>query len=562
MPSPTPHEEPHTGGDSVVDVLERAGVEVVFGIPSVHNLPIYDALARRGTIRAITVRHEQSAAAAADGYARATGRLGVFLTSTGPGAANAMGGLLEAFVSGSPVLHLTGQVETAHLDGGRGFIHEVPAQPAMLGSLSKAVLRAGSAASIAATVAEAIALAQRAPQGPVSVELPIDLQYETTEPDEVLLPEESQPGPLTLALEEAAELIARSARPLVWAGGGAVAAHAEAEVAQLVRRLSAGLLTSPNARGILPEDDPLCLGNLPWDPDVRRLVADADLLIGIGTRYQGPNTENWKMALPSRIVQIDVVPEVPGRNYPATVALAGDARHVLDHLSGQLDFLGGEPSTEPGWAERVAETSRAARGRLRSSLGGHEALLDALSDLLTDETVVVKDSTIPAYTWGNRLLPVRRTRTAIMPNGFAIGLGLAHALGVAAATPPRPVIAMVGDGGVMLGATELATLAAEQLGVTVIVFNDGGYGILRNIQDRQYGRQIGVDLGRPDFCGLARALGVEAERVDDAAGFASAVARGLAEPRPYLVEVDLSAIEPMRRPYTGTSRPPDGATKA
>ncbi|MGA8681161.1 MAG: thiamine pyrophosphate-binding protein, partial [Acidimicrobiales bacterium] len=174
----------HTGGDAVIDVLEQAGVSVVFGIPSVHNLPVYDSLRRRRTIRAITVRHEQAAAGAADAYARVTGKLGVFITSTGPGAANAMGGLLEAFVSGSPVLHLTGQVETRYLDAGRGFIHEVPDQPAMLASLSKSVYRAESVDDIAAVVATAISEVVSAPQGPVSLELPIDLQYAEAAPME------------------------------------------------------------------------------------------------------------------------------------------------------------------------------------------------------------------------------------------------------------------------------------------------------------------------------------------------------------------------------------------
>ena len=146
-----------TGGDAVVDALVHAGVEVVFGIPSVHNLPIYDAIRRDGRIRAVTVRHEQGAAGAADGYARTTGRLGVFITSTGPGAANAMGGQLEAFVSSSPVLHLTGQIDSRFLDLGKGFIHEVPDQPAMLASLSKAVHRPASPDGIGAAVASAAA---------------------------------------------------------------------------------------------------------------------------------------------------------------------------------------------------------------------------------------------------------------------------------------------------------------------------------------------------------------------------------------------------------------------
>jgi acetolactate synthase-1/2/3 large subunit len=566
----------HTGGDAVVDVLEQAGVEVVFGIPSVHNLPIYDALRRRGGIRVITVRHEQGAAGAADAYARVTGSLGVFLTSTGPGAANAMGGLLEAFVSGSPVLHITGQVETRYLDENRGFIHEVPNQPAMLGSLSKAVHRAGTADEIAAVVAGAISQALSAPRGPVSVELPIDLQYADAAvvphdalarliaPIEVVAPDPGELGP-------AVELIRSSRRPLMWVGGGAVSAGAEAEVGELAHRIGAGVITSPNGRGVLPEDDALVIGNLSWDPDVRSLCRDADLLVAIGTRYQGPNTENWNMALPTEIVQIDVDPGRPGRSYQARAAVRGDAKRVL---AGMLAALGHEGATgaEGGWRERISEATAAARSRLRHVIGAQEGLLDELAAAVGRDTVVVKDATIPAYTWGNRLLPVWRSRTAVMPNGFAIGLGLAHALGAGAAASraadgarPEPVVLMVGDGGLMLTLPELATLAAERLPVVVIVFCDGGYGILRNIQDKQYGEgsgRIGVELGAPDFVVAARALGVGGERVGTADGFGAAVRSARSAGEPYLIEVDMSAIGPMSRPYTGTSRPPVDPVKA
>jgi acetolactate synthase-1/2/3 large subunit len=556
----------HDGGDAVVDALEWAGVDVVFGIPSVHNLPVYDALRRRGRPRSITVRHEQSAAAAADGYARVSGRLGVCLTSTGPGAANAMGGLLEAYLSGTPVLHLTGQIETQHLGGGRGFIHEVPRQPEMLLAASKRVLRAPAADAISATVAEAVELALAAPQGPVSVELPIDLQYADAAPDASLQGRREVGQPATepsASWEHAVEAIAASRAPLIWAGGGVVRAGAEAEVAELARRIGAGVLTTPNARGLLPEDDPLCIGNLPWDPTVRELVRQADLLIGIGTRYQGPNTENWKMELPANLVQIDVDPAIPGRSYRAAIEVAGDAKQVLSFILGHLDTTR-QPAfrPDPAWLERIASAAGVARERLRQSIGAQADLLDELSALLDEGTVVVKDSTIPAYTWGNRLLPVRRTRTSIMPNGFAIGLGLPQAMGAAAAQRNRPVLCMVGDGGFMLSATELATIAAEGLPVVVLLFNDGGYGILRNIQEKQYEHRIGVDLGSPDFCGLARALGVDAERVDTPESFGMATKAALGAGRPYLVEVDLAAIGPMARPYTGTSRPPARAARA
>jgi len=187
-----------SGGDAVVDGLKQAGVDVVFGIPSVHNPPIYDAIRRDGRIRAITVWHEQGASGAADGYARTTGRLGVCITSTGPGAANVMGGQFEAYISSSPVLHLTGQIDSRFLDQGRGFIHEVPDQPSMLASLSKANFRTASTNSIGAVVAAAAFEAMACRRGPVSLEIPIDLQY---------APCSTEPGTVPLACAAAVGLV-------------------------------------------------------------------------------------------------------------------------------------------------------------------------------------------------------------------------------------------------------------------------------------------------------------------------------------------------------------------
>jgi len=557
-----------TGGDVVVEALARSGVDVVFGIPSVHNLPIYDALRRDGRIRPITVRHEQAAVGAADGFARTTGRLGVCLSSTGPGAANAMAGQLEAFVSYSPVLHLTGQIDSRFLGRRRGFIHEAPDQLAMLASTSKAVYRVPTPDDIGPTIELAIAEAMSFPRGPVSVEVPIDFQYAPATPRALASLEATADRVAggTAAAEasnaeifRAAELIASSRRPVVWAGGGAVAAEAGAEVALLVRRLGAGLLTSPNGRGIIPEDDPSCIGNLSWDADVRALCRDADLLVAIGTRFQGPNTENWTMPLPARLVQLDVDPAVPGRNYPVEAPIIGDARVTTRALVEELDRPGASSVlAEPGWSERVTAVRHSARERLRGTLGPQAGLLDALADCLEPSTVVVKDATIPAYTWGNRLLPVRRARTSIMPNSFAIGLGLPQSLGAAVASQATPVVLLVGDGGLLLAAGELATVAQEQLAIIVVVFVDGGYGVVGNIQRLQYGPDgsIGVDLGRPDFCGLAASFGIASERVRSVSAFAAAVRSALMDGRPFLLEVDLDAIGPMNVAYTGTSKPP------
>jgi acetolactate synthase-1/2/3 large subunit len=431
----------------------------------------------------------------------------------------------------------------------------------MMASVSKAIYRATSANGIGAMVAAAAKDAMAYPRRPVSLEIPIDLQYAgcPTEPDQIPPAPAAAVGLDETEVIRAVEIIAGSRRPIVWAGGGVVAAGAIDQVVMLVRRLGAGLLTSPNGRGILPEDDPLCIGNFSWDQDVRALCREADLLVAIGTRFQGPNTENWKMELPARLVHLDVDPAVPGRNYPVEAAIVADAKVSTIALLNALDRIDAPVVlAETGWLERVAAVTESSRRRLRDALGPQVGLLDGLASCLNPDTVVVKDSTISAYTWGNRLLPVRRPRTSIMPNSFAIGLGLPQAVGAAVGSE-EPVVLLVGDGGFLLAATELATVAQERLPIVVLVFADGGYGILRNMQDHQYGTnegRIGVDLGRPDFCSLAKAFGIHAVRVDSIESYTSTVNRALADRQPCVVEVDLDTIGPMTIPFRGVSKPP------
>lgn len=548
-----------TGGDAVVAALESLDVDHVYGIVSVHNLPIYESL-RHSSITPVAVRHEQTALAAADGAARATDRLGVAITSTGPGAANGMAATLEAVASGSPLLHLTGQVDTRYLDTGRGFIHECPDQLGMLRACNKHAARAAEGAGVARSVLDAAAAALSFPRGPAAVEIPIDVQYGEAEPPPRLASAmQMAPTEVPAGIDELSEMIGRWRRPIIWAGGGATHGEGPALVRALAERLGAGVLTTPNGRGVLPEDHPLCIGNLSLEAAVGDLLTEADGILLVGTRMQGPNTMNWSLSLPSEICQIDVDAVRIGQNYPVKAAAVGDTAVVVDAVLGALDGRG----AEPGWQDRVRAAAKAARDRLYTSLGAQAVLYDELQRRLDAEDIVVKDATIPAYTWGNRLLRVHAPRRSIMPNSFAIGLGLGHAIGAARASGRR-TLCIAGDGGFMLGATDLATVAELDLPVVVLVFNDGGYGILRNIQSNQYGDggAVGSDLLAPSFVGLAESLGVPARKATTGAEYALALDWAMAKGGPALIETDLLSIGPMATPYIGTSRPPGAVAAA
>ena len=570
---------PKTGGDLVLETLKAAGVDTVFGIISVHNIPIYDAIARGGGVRPIMVRHEQGAVGMADGYARATGKLGVAITSTGPGAANGMGAMLEAYSANSPVLMITGNIEQPYLGKGKGFLHEAKDQLAMLRTATKWAAGAESTEAIPAVLGEAIRQALSGRKRPVAIEIPIDLQY--FEADAVV-PSSFEPylppSPNGEAVRMAAQLLASARRPLIWAGGGALAAGAGPEILALARQLGAGVLTSATGRGVIPEDDPLCFGNLSWEPVVQELAAGADVLLAIGTRFQAPNTQNWRMKLPETIIHVNIDREEFNRNYPAAVGIEADAKEALREIIGALEHVAQASSpanivpgsagpgsagilaagAEPGWRERVLADRDRARQNQRASLGPHAEVMDALRKALPPDAIVVKDATVPAYTWGNRLLEVYQPRTSINAAAVGIGPGLPLALGAAVGRPDRRVALIAGDGGFQLTMNELSTAAQYGLNVTSIVFNDRAYGVLKNIQEGNFeGRHIAVDLPSVDFVKVAEGMGVPGLAVPAKEAFPAAIQWALAQPGPALLDVDMDGIGPFATAYRGTSRRPE-----
>ncbi|QXJ25162.1 thiamine pyrophosphate-binding protein [Actinomadura graeca] len=535
-----------TGGDLVAEALRALGVEHVFGVASVHNLPILDAIHRLGGITVVTTRHEQAAVHAADGHARVTGRLGVALASTGPGTANTMGGLFEAQFAGSPVLLLTGQVEIRYYGRSKGYLHEAEQQLPMLRTLTREAWTVRRAQDAGETVVAAGRAAVTGPPRPTAVEIPIDLQYarvpdtvEVAGPAPVL-----RPVPPEDRLRAAADLLAGAARPLIWAGGGVLSAGAWPGLRRLVDRLEIPVVTSVQGRGALPEDHPLCLGPLAAVPPLRGIVEDADVVLAVGARFQMYTTDQWRLRIGGRLIHADADAGVFGRTYPPEVALHGDARETLRELDGRV----ATGAADPGWTAAARRAAAEARETSLEALGpDHRALVESIRRSLPRDGVIVRDSTVPAYAWGDRLLPILAARTSLHPASAAIGPGLPLALGAAVGGGRRTVV-VHGDGGIMLSVGELAALAQAGAPVTVLVFNDRGYGVLRDVQSATFdGARNDVDLHTPDFVALAEAMGVPGERVSGAAAFDEAFARSAAGTGPSLIEIDLTALAPMKR---------------
>ena len=550
-----------TGGEVVHEVLVRAGVTHVFGVVSVHNLPIYDAIERGGRITPVAMRHEQAAVHAADGYARATGRLGVAVTSTGPGAANGLPGLYEAGFASSPVLMITGQADTANFGKGRGFVHEADNQAAMLAAVCRRVETVRMRQQIAPALMRVIEDILTGRPQPGSIEIPIDLQYA----DREVTPAEQAPAavpglvqPDAVAVDTAAELLAGSLRPLIIAGGGVLRsggaqrpAGASAELRALAELLGAPVLLSANGRGGLADDHPLCLGNLVYHPEIRALREQADVVLAVGTRLQvGSEARNYA-ALSGKLIHLDADAGVIHRVNPAELALVADAAAGLAAVTAALADRGGDAN--PGvvrerrtWAERARAARATVQARLRDLVGpDHVAIMEEIRAGAPRATRLVRDSTVPAYLWGNQMLPILEPRTSMHPTAGAIGPGLPLAIGAAVATERRTVL-IVGDGGFMLHVGELAVAAQYRLPVTICLFNDRGYGVLRRIEETRFGgRTFGVDLATPDFPALARSMGVDAQAVAGVDQFRTAYRAAMQGAGPVLLDIDLNALHPI-----------------
>ncbi len=540
--------EQSTVGDLVAAFLEAYGVSTAFGVISIHNMPILDAIARRNRIRFVPARGEAGAVNMADAYARVSGGLGVGITSTGVAAGNAAGSLIEALIAGSPVLHLTGQVELPYLDRNRAYLHETRNQPQMLASISKASFRIWSAEQALGVLHQAALTALTPPTGPVSVEIPIDVQAASASmPDNIARLVPPIPDPDAQTMQRLADLVAGARRPLLWLGGGAKGAAAPA---LRLADLGMGIVTSVHGRGIVPEDHPLSLGAFNIAPPVEAFFESCDLMIVAGSRLRGNETLTYTLKLPARRVQIDVDPGMNGRAYSNALFVCGDAASVLERLG---DRIAAEFAVDPGFARDLGEARAAAVKHLREGLGvHHERLLDQLRARFPRFAPWVRDVTLANSTWGNRYLDLHQPRQGVHALGGGIGQGLPMAIGAALAARGPKTVALAGDGGLMLSLGELATAVQERANLVLILMNDRGYGVIRNIQDAHYGgRRRYVDLHTPDFAGLCRALSVPYWKVDRSDRFGESFDAAVAVPGPALVEVDMKALGPFARPFAG-----------
>lgn len=508
-----------TTGAAIVERTLSHGVDTVFGLPGAQTYPIFDAMAQAGDrVRLIGARHEQATAYMAMGYAKASGRPGVYTVVPGPGVLNTTAALCTAFGTSTPVLCLTGQSPKDFIGKLRGHLHELPDQRATLRTIIKWAERVDDAASAPALVDQAFLQMTTGRPGPVALEAAWDVLATPGEAAFGPTPAApSPPEPDADVIDAAAKILAGAKRPMIWVGSGAQ--EAPASVRAVAERLGAPVGAFRGGRGIVATDHPLGLTLA----EARKLWDEVDVLLAVGTRLEGPYMRWRGMQFAPRpetpvLVRIDIDPDEHWR-VPADQSVVADSGRALDALLPALDRAGAESAD---WGDRISEAKARTMQEFREQLQPQMAYLDAIRDVLPRDGVFVEELCQAGYVSYSGF-PIYQPRTYVT-SGYqgTLGYGYMAALGAKAAVGDRPVVSIAGDGGFMFGVQELATAAQYGLNVVGVVFDNGAYGNVRRDQIRRFqGRELGSYLQNPDFMKLADSFGVQgyqAKRPEDLRG--------------------------------------------
>ena len=538
-----------TAGDVVAAFLESCEVTHAFGVISIHNMPLLDAIWRRKVIRFVAARTEAGAVNMADANARVSNRLGIAVSSTGTAAGNVCGALVEAMTAGTPVLHLTGQINLPHLDRQKGYIHEAPNQLGMLSSAGKAAFRVWSADTLLGTLREAVRTAFSPPRGPVSVEIPIDVQSA-----KIRMPLNLDPIPVTTlvpelsVVDQLASILARKRRVMLWLGGGA--RNAAKPVSRLAE-LGIGVVTSVQGRGILPDKNEFSLGPFNLQPVVEEFYGTCDAMLVVGSRLRSNETLSYALKLPKPLYQIDADPRAQSRSYSVDKFVCGDAAATLDILA---DRLTGKYESDPTFSGDIKATHLAAEASMRKALGPYSDVLDAVLMTVPKDFVWVRDITLSNTIWGNRLPSLEDPRAGVHALGGGIGQGLPMGIGAALAVQEggRKTLVLAGDGGFAVSLGELATAKQENADITILLMNDGGYGVIRNIADAHYGgRRAYVDILGPDWGMVCGSLNIPYFCIRDVADLSMALRKAINYRGPAVVELDMNKIGDFAQKFAG-----------
>ncbi len=528
------------GAQAIVKCLEREGIEVVFGIPGLYNMPIFDALYRHPTIQVVTVRHEQGAAFMADGYARATGKFPAIIPLPGPGLTNAMTGIGEAFYDSSPMLVLVTQVNRDFINIDAGLLHEMTNQFEMLEPLTKYGERIQNGTEISDVFHRVMSKLRSGRPRPVQIEIPRDIQVEmvdwTDEMENLPLARMERAQPTMDQIKTAVAAL-HAERPLIYAGGGVISSEASTELVGLAERLGAPVLTTGMGVGSIPSDHPLACG-VAWiaSADIRPLVEACDVFLAVGTRFNQGMTHDWNLPLPATTIRIDIDAKEIERNLPMQQKLVGDAKATLANIDDELQRKGVQRQGEIHPA--LAGARLEFRVALKARVGGTTPWMQALRQTLPNNTILSCDMSL---FWADMLgiFPIYQPRTMMFPWGFGtLGFAVPEAIGAKFAKPDQPVVAICGDGAFLFTSSELATAVQYGLNIPIIIPNNNAYGMIKVQQRDQFDEQfMAVDLVNPDFVKLAQAFGAHGELVTTPEQLSDALGRAMAVDKPTIIEI-------------------------
>ena len=529
-----------TCGEVLVKLLEGYGVEQVFGIPGVHTVELYRGLAR-SSIRHVTPRHEQGAGFMADGYARTSGKPGVCFIITGPGMTNITTAMGQAYADSIPMLVISSVQSRSQLGGGRGKLHELPNQSAMIAGVAAFSHTLMSPAELPGVLARAFALFQAGRPRPVHIEIPLDVLVENAD---ALLGSKpisvARAGAAPSAIKQMTQLLACAKRPLILAGGGAI--DAAPALTRLAETLGAPVALTINAKGMLPAAHPLLIGSTQTLVATRALVAEADVVLAIGTELAETDydvTFAGGFEIPGALLRIDIDPDQTVRNYTPHVALVADAQIATEALLAELDSKE-LPLRNTDWgSQRVARLWAELAPSWDAATRAQTLFLSTILETLPG-AVMVGDSTQPVYS-GNLTLNLDHPRrwfnssTGYGTLGYALPAAIGAWLGRG---DGQPVVCLIGDGGLQFSLPELASAVEARTPIIVLLWNNQGYEEIKKYMVNRAIEPVGVDIYTPDFVGVAKALGCAAERIEGIEPLRNALLAASDRQGPTLIEID------------------------
>ena len=531
-----------SGAQAITESLKVHQVDTIFGIISVHTLDLFDVLFDdQDNLRFIGCRQELGAGFMADGYARATGKPGVLLTSTGPGAADSMGALGEAYYSSSPVLELTTNVEQEYVNSGKLSTHETKDQLGMFKAVTDWNAFIDQIESIPDHMVEAFQRFQARRPRPIELELPTDLLGKQAEV-EVLSPREPDiPQGDPVMVERALDALLKANRPVIFVGEEVQSLGGTEEIIRLAETLGAPIVTGDGAKGAIPEDHPMSLGQILgqriWGENpLQEWISTCDVVLVLGSILPLRSTVGVGLKLPPTVVHVLLDGESIGKNYATEIPIAASSRAVARQL---LETIGGRDVYKgDSYRKEIDSMREQVYKNLQEKWGNETRTFEAIRAVTPKDTIFSLDATVPTSR-AIRCLPIYHPRTFMYPHGWAgIGFAFPAGMGAKVGKPNQPVVCVTGDGGFQYNFQELATAAQYGINPIILMFNDNAWGVLKGYQANNYNsRFLGTDLVNPDFVKLFESYGFEGAKVSTVEQLSRALEQAVASNRTQLIEV-------------------------